>query len=125
MQFINTQSSGRAGAHYSAAVIHGGLVYISGQLSIDPTTGALPKGGVEAHAQQALKNLDEALKAAGCTRQNVLQCRVYTPDVAYWSAINTEYARYFGEHKPARCVVPTGPLHYGCLVEIEAIAALN
>lgn len=125
MEFITTPSSGRAGAHYSAAVIHGGLVYISGQLSIDPMTGALPEGGVETHARQALINLDEVLKAAGCAREDVLSCRVYTPDVGHWEAINTEYARYFGEHKPARCVVPTGALHYGCLVEIEAVAAKN
>ena len=54
----------------------------------------------------------------------MLQCGIYRPDVAYWDSINEEYVKYFGEHRPARVVVPSGPLHYGSLVEIEALAAV-
>ena len=56
------------------------------------------------------------------SRYDVLMCRVYLPDVAYWGVLNEEYAAFFGAHKPARVVVPTGPLYGGCLVEIEAVA---
>ena len=125
MQPIEMSSSGRGGAHYSAGIIHGGLLYISGQLSVDPATEKVPEGGVRAEARQALCNLEAVLTAAGAGRDAVIQCRIYTPDVALWGDINAVYAEFFGDHKPARCVVPTGPLHYGCLVEIEAIAAID
>ena len=125
MQFINTASSGRGAAHYSAGVIHNGLLYVSGQLSIDPATGEVPEGGVAAETRQALLNLEAVLKAAGAKKTDVIQCRVYTPDVDFWNEINAVYAEFFGDHKPARCVVPTTRLHFGCLVEIEAVAALE
>lgn len=112
----------RSNAHYSAGVIHDGLLYVSGQLSVDPSTGMCPDGGIVAETMQALKNLDSVLLEAGTDRSKVLQCRIYTPDIAYWDAINTVYAEYFGTHMPARAIVPTGPLHHGCLVEIEAVA---
>jgi reactive intermediate/imine deaminase len=123
MKFINTGSS-RSGAHYSSGVIHNGLLFISGQLSLDPATGKVPAGGIAAEARQALKNLEAVLTAAGGKKTDVLQCRVYTPNVDYWDEINTVYAEFFGKHKPARCVVPTTQLHFGCLVEIEAVAVL-
>lgn len=122
MKIITTKYSVRTEGHYSPGVIHGGILYISGQLSVDPETGRPPEGGVKEEARQALKNIDLVLTTAGLTRNDVLQCRVYIPDVAYWGELNEAYAEYFGEHKPARVVVPSGPLHSGCLVEIEAIA---
>ena len=132
MQFINTPSSGssqnsssRKGAHYSAGVVHNGLLYVSGQLSIDPATGKVPEGGIISEARQALLNLEAVLTAAGAKKTDVLQCRVYTPNVDFWNDINAVYAEFFGDHKPARSVVPTTRLHFGCLIEIEAVAALE
>lgn len=125
MQIFETEISKKRKAHYSPAVAHGGILYVSGQLSIDPATMSLPEGGVRAHAKQALANLDAVLNLAGAKRQNVLMCRVYTPDVAFWDEIDDEYANFFGDHKPARVVVPTTGLHFGCLVEIEAQVALG
>jgi len=125
MEYVNTTGSGKGNAHYSAGVIHNGLLYVSGQLSVDPATGAVPSGGVAVETRQALANLEAVLTAANVSKTDVIQCRVYTPDVAYWSEINTVYANFFGDHKPARCVVPTTQLHYGCLVEIEAVAAIR
>lgn len=123
MKFITTESSKKRNAPYTPGVIHGGILYISGQLALDPETGKIVEGGVREHARQALANMDEVLRLAGVPKEQVIQCRVYTPDVAYWDEINAEYVNYFGSHRPARVVVPTGPLHFGSLVEIEAMAA--
>lgn len=111
--------------HYSPGVISGRTLYISGQLSLDPDTRQLPQGGAAAHARQALANLDRVLQEAGARRDQVVLCRVYIPDVSLWDEVNRAYAEFFGAHKPARAVVPTGPLHFGCLVEIEAMAELE
>ncbi len=124
MKMIQTKYSVRDGGHYSPAVECNGTLYISGQLSIDPETGKAPEG-VRAQAAQALRNLDTALRAGGANREDVVMCRVYLPDVAYWGDLNEEYGKFFGEHKPARVVVPTNRLYGGCLVEIEAVAQLK
>ncbi len=120
---IETKFSVRDGGHYVPAMKHNGVLYISGQLSIDPETGRVPEGGVKAQARQALNNLDLVLREAGASREDVLHCRVYIPDVAYWPELNQVYGAFFGNHKPARVVVPTNKLYNGCLVEVEAIAA--
>lgn len=123
MQFINTTYSLQSKGHYSPAVIHDGLVYVSGQLPIDYAAGeTLPAGGIEAQTRQALRNLAEILTLCGSSRQKVLKTTVYIPDIAYWPAVNEIYAEFFGEHKPARSIVPTTTLHFGALIEIEAIA---
>ena len=111
--------------HYSPGVISNGMLYISGQLSRDPDTGKLPEGDAGEHARQALANLDRVLTEAGLKRCSVVQCRIYITDVEMWDAVNRACAEYFGDHKPARAVVPVGALHLGCLVEIEAIAEIN
>ena len=122
---VTTEFSVRDGGHYTPGMLHNGTLYISGQLSIDPETGKVPEGGIHAEARQALKNMDLVLREAGLTKDNVIQCRVYLPDVKYWGALNEEYAAYFGSHKPARIVVPANNLYNGCLCEIEAVAAAD
>lgn len=124
MEFITTETSKKRNAPYSPAVAYNGILYISGQLPLVPETGKVAEGGVREHARQALENMDEVLREAGVPREHVIQCRVYTSDVSYWDEINVEYVKFFGGHRPARVVVPTGPLHYGSLVEIEALAAM-
>lgn len=121
MQTIVTEYSARDGGHYVPAMEHNGVLYISGQLSIDPTTGEIADG-VEAQTRQALANLELVLTTAGLTKTDVIQCRLYTPDVAHWPEINSAYSTFFGDHKPARVVVPSSNLYGGCLVEIEAVA---
>ena len=125
MKFISTEHSGKSGAHYSAGLIHNGLLYVSGQISKDPATGLIPEGGIAAETKQALLNLEAVLKAAGAKKTDVVQCRIYTSDIEFWGDINAVYADFFGSHKPARSIVPTTRLHFGCLVEIEAIAAIE
>lgn len=125
MKFVDTDYSVRDGGHYTPGIIHGDTLYISGQLSIDPETKSVPTGGVKAEAAQSLKNLETVLHAAGLTKNDVIMCRVYIPDVAYWGELNEVYSAFFGTHKPARVVVPSNNLYGGCLVEIEAIAAMR
>lgn len=124
MQIITPDFKGENKGHYSAGVVSNGTLYVSGQLSIDPDTREVCKGDIKDHARLALSNVDRVLKAAGVTLDNVVLCRVYTPDVKYWGPINEVYAEFFGAHKPARVVVSTTTMHFGCLVEIEAIAEM-
>ena len=125
MKIVQVPFKGENKGHYSAGVISKGMLYVSGQLSIDPDTREVEKGGIREHTARALDNVDRVLKAAGVTRDQVVFCRVYTPDVAYWGPINEVYAEFFGSHKPGRVIVSTTKLHFGCLVEIEAVAELE
>lgn len=124
MQFINPKYKGENKGHYSAGVLVEGILYVSGQLSLDPDTREVCKGDVRAHTRQALANVERVLKEAGLERKHVFYCRIYTPKAEYWDDINAEYAEFFGDHKPGRIIVTTGELHFGCLVEIEAMADL-
>lgn len=122
---ILTPDAPAPGGHYSQAVVHNGLVFVAGQLSIDPATGTRLLGTIEEQTEQTLANLRAILEAAGSGLDHVLKTTVYVADMNHWSAVNEVYARVFGEHRPARAIVPTGPLHYGFLIEIEAIAAVR
>lgn len=120
---VNTSNAPAPGGHYSQAVVCNGLVFVSGQLSIDPQTGEKKLGSIEQQTEQVLKNVSEILKAAKSDLSQVLKMTVYISDIDFWAAVNEVYGRVMGEHRPARAVIPTGDLHYGFLIEIEAIAA--
>lgn len=122
---INTENAPRAGGHYSQATVCNGLVFVSGQLSIDPATGERKLGGIEEQTEQALNNVLAILQAAGSDWSRVLKMTVYVADINLWEAVNKVYARVLGEHRPARAVIPTGALHYGFLIEIDAVAATD
>lgn len=121
MKIINTENMPQSNGHYSHCVEHNGILYIAGQLPLDPKTKAMPDG-IVAQAHQVLSNLKLILTEAGSSVNQVMQVRVYIPDVELWGAVNEVYAEYFVDHKPARCVVPTRDLHYGALIELEATA---
>lgn len=125
MEFVYADFKGENKGHYVPGVISNGMLYVSGQLSIDPDTREVCQGDIRDHARLALNNMDRVLKAAGVRRDQVVFCRVYTPSAENWGAINEEYAKFFGEHKPGRVIVSTTDLHFGCLVEIEAIAEME
>lgn len=108
--------------HYEHCIEHNGLLFISGQLPVDER-GLIPDG-IDAQTLLVLSKLDEILRAAGSARDRVLRLRVYIADITFWDIVNTVCAEYFSAHRPARCIVPVGPLHHGCLIEIEADAAL-
>ena len=111
--------------HYVPGMISGGRLYISGQLPVHHETGEPMADTIGQQTRDALHNVERVLLAAGCTREDVVLCRVYIPDVAAWDTVNAVYADFFGSHKPARVVVPTRALHNGALVEIEAIAEVH
>jgi len=121
---VLTQNAPQPAGHYSQAVVHDGIVYVAGQLPIDPQTGEKRVGSIEEQTEQALKNLFEILKAAGSDVDHVLKTTVYISDIELWGRVNVVYARLFGDHRPARAVVPTRNLHFGFQVEIEAIATV-
>lgn len=84
MKFIDPGFKGKNPGHYSTAVVSNGMLYVSGLLSMDPDTREVCTGDIEAHAAQALQNLDRVLQAAGVERSQVVFCRVYTPSNEYW-----------------------------------------
>ncbi len=110
------------GGHYSHAVRANGCVFVSGQLPITPDGERLSGRPFEQQARQALANVEAALHAAGSDVDRLLQVRVYVSDMEYWPAFDGIYATWAGAAQPARAVVPTGPLHHGLLVEVEAVA---
>jgi 2-iminobutanoate/2-iminopropanoate deaminase len=122
---ISTPDAPRPAGHYSQAIVHGGTVYVSGQLPIDPQTGEKRIGSIEEQTEQALKNLAEILRAANSDLNQVVKTTVYVSDIELWGRVNAVYAKFFGDHRPARAVVPTRELHYGFQIEIEAIAAVS
>jgi 2-iminobutanoate/2-iminopropanoate deaminase len=122
MYRINTADAPQPAGHYSQGVVHNGTLYVSGQLPIDPQTGEKCLDSVEDQTRQTLKNVAAVLAAAGADLGNVLKVTVYVSDIEIWGQVNEVYAEFFGEHRPARCVVPTRTLHHGFQVEIEAVA---
>lgn len=125
MRIVETAAAPRPAGHYSQAVVHDGTVYVAGQLPIDPANPEAPPGDAASQARQALHNVARILEAAGSGMDRVLQMTLYVSDISHWGDVNRVYAEVLGDHRPARAVVPTRDLHYGYLVEIQAIAALG
>ena len=124
MKMIFTNDAPTPAGHYSQAIVHGGLVYVSGQLAIDPQTEKPRSGTIEEQTELALRNLAAILEAAGSGIEHVIKTTVYVSNIDLWGRVNQTYAAFFGEHRPARAVVPSRDLHFGCLVEIDAVAAV-
>ena len=122
---VQTPNAPAPGGHYSQAVIHNGLIYVAGQLPIDPKTGEKSLGSIEEQAEQTLNNVRAILQAAGSDFNRVLKMTVYISDAESWGKFNEVYARIMGDHRPARSVVPVKELRHGFRIEIEAIAALS
>ncbi|MBR1560759.1 MAG: RidA family protein [Clostridia bacterium] len=118
---INTPAAPAAIGPYAQAIQAGGALYTSGQLGLDPATGALPEG-VEAQAKRSLENLGALLDAAGYARTDVVKTTVFLKDLADFAAVNQIYADFFGAHKPARSCVQVAALPKDGLVEIELVA---
>lgn len=124
MKPIQTEKAPAAIGPYSQAVDSGaGIVFVSGQLPIDPATGAFPEGGVMEQTRQSLTNAKAILEAAGLGLQNVVKTTVFLADMADFAAMNEVYAQFFSAPFPARSAVAVKTLPKGALVEIECIAA--
>lgn len=125
METIDTATAPEARGHYSQAIVHAGVVYVAGQLPGVPGDPSRRLEDFEAQAEQVISNVEAILEAAGSGLDRVLRSTVYIADIAHWPAFNAVYARRFGAHRPARTVVPVAQLHYGYLVEMDAIAVLR
>lgn len=112
----------RPGGHYSHVVVANGFVFVSGQLPITALGEKLIDASFEVQALQVLKNVEQALLAAGASIEQLVQVRIYLDDIAHWPAFNDIYAQWAGSARPARAIVPTGPLHFGLKIEIEVTA---
>ena len=122
MESIYLPNAPKPAGHYSPAIVHNGLVFVSGQLPIDMETRKPFAGPIERQTELALANVEAALKAAGSDLQRVLQMTIYVSDMELWDAVNRTYAQVMGEHRPARAIVPVKELHFGTKIEIQAIA---
>ena len=120
MKIIATNNAPGAIGPYSQGCIAGGFVYTSGQIPVDPATGAIPQG-IAAQTEQSCKNVGAILEAAGCSYANVVKTTCFLAEIADFAAFNEVYARYFTS-KPARSCVAVKDLPKGVLCEIEAIA---
>ena len=123
MKHIETEYSKNKPGHYSAGIISGNMLYVSGQISKDPATGIKPDTFKD-EVIQALSNIELVLKEAGITKNHVVMCRAVITDMELWDEFNEVYGQWFGGHKPARICTPVSTLHYGCRVEIEAVAEI-
>lgn len=121
-QAVSTTTAPAAVGPYSQAIVTGEFVFCSGQLGLDPTTGVLVEGGVEAQAERALRNLAAVLDAAGLSINDVVKTTVFLVDIDDFAAVNAVYAPFMPDPPPARSTFAVGALPKGGLVEIEAIA---
>lgn len=124
IEAITTDKAPGAIGPYSQAVKAGGMVFCSGQIPIDPSTGEFVSDVVSEQTEQVLKNLGEVLTAAGTGLSNVVKTTVFLTDMNDFAEMNEVYARYFGENKPARATVQAAGLPRGARVEIDCIAVL-
>ncbi|MCK5028914.1 MAG: RidA family protein [Bacteroidales bacterium] len=124
MEIIETLKIPKSNGHYSQCIKHNGILYLSGQLPINPTTKIIPKS-IEEQTDMALEKIKLILNEAGSSIEKVLQMRIYISDIALWDKVNERYSAFFKDHKPVRSVIPTRELHFGCLIEVEATAVIS
>jgi len=125
MQTITSDGAPQAIGPYSQAIRCGAWLFTSGQVALDPKTGQLVPGGIEAEVHRALENLGAVLRAAGSDPSKVVKTTVFLADLGEFQAMNAIYARFFGEARPARSTVQVAALPRGSRVEIDAIAVLG
>jgi len=124
MDFIATNDAPHAIGPYSQAIRSGNLLFLSGQIPLDPKSGNLIDGDFAAQSRRVFENLRAVLRAAGAEFKHVTRATVYLTDLGNFQTLNSIYAEYFGSHKPARSTVGVAALPRGAQVEIDLIAML-
>jgi 2-iminobutanoate/2-iminopropanoate deaminase len=119
---VGTAGAPKAIGPYSQAVRAGGFLFCSGQLPLEPSTGKMVDGGIEAQTERVLKNLEAVLNAGGATLRSVVKTTVYLVDMGDFPAMNAVYGKFFPEDPPARATVQIVKLAAGACVEIDAVA---
>ena len=124
-RIIATNNAPAAVGPYSQATLAGGLLFVSGQIAIDPTTGKLIDGSPVEQARLIMKNIGAILKEAGASYGDIVKCDIYVTDLGQFKAINEVYAKFFETEPPARATVEVSALPLGVDVEISAIAFIG
>ncbi len=124
MKLVSTDKAPAAVGPYSQAVIAGSLVFVSGQIPLEPASGQSVGGSFTDQVRQVLANLDAVLEAAGSSRDRVVKVTVYLTDMSRFGELNGVYETFFKGHRPARAVVEVGALPKGVKVEMDAVAEL-
>lgn len=124
LEFIQTNDAPAAVGPYSQGVKAANLIFTSGQLPMDPSTGEIIDGDIQEMTVQCLNNVKAVLKESGADVENIIKVTVFVTDIGDFPKINEAYANFFGEHKPARSLVEVSKLPKGGEIEIEAIAAV-
>ena len=122
-RIVKTDKAPEAIGHYSQAIEAGDLLFCSGQIPIDPKTGKFVEGGVDAQAEQVLKNVKGLLEGAGYSLKNVIKATIFARSINDFAIINEIYGKYFSESFPARSFIEVSGLPKGALVEIEVVAS--
>lgn len=122
---IATAAAPKAIGPYSQAVVHAGVAYLSGQIPLDPVTGAIVDGGIAEQTERVLQNLKAVLEAAGSSLNGVLKTTVYLADMGEFATMNEVYGRYFPANAPARATVQAARLPRDVRVEIDAVAEVE
>lgn len=125
MEYIQTDNALKPAGHYSQAIKHAGLLYISGQLPIEPNSGEKVTGEINIQARRVFDNLGLILNQAGTDFNQVLKLVIYISSVELWNQVNDICGEYFVAHKPVRTIVPIRELHFGLSIEIDCIAVCH
>jgi 2-iminobutanoate/2-iminopropanoate deaminase len=125
LEVIHTDHAPKAIGPYTQAIRVGDFIYTAGQIALDPATGQLVEGGIEAQTRQVWQNLSYVLEAAGSDRRHVVKTTVFMHDLGEFAQMNAVYAEFFPEHKPARSTVGVAALPRGAAVEIECVAVVK
>ena len=124
MNKIETQGAPQPGGHYSQAIAANNIVFVSGQLPVNPETGVRILGNIEEQTLQVLKNIEAILKAAGSGVSKITKMTLLVTDISLWDGVNKTYSEFFGENRPARSIIPVKDLHHGFMIEADAIAVI-
>lgn len=121
---ILTEAAPIPGGHYSQAIVANGFVFVAGQLAFVPGQKEHRPGPIVEQTEQAMRNVEAILKAAGSGLDKLVSVTIYVSDIALWADVNATYTRIMGHNRPARAIVPVNELHYGYQVEISAVAVV-
>ena len=125
MKIIKTNEAPKAIGPYSQAILVDKILFLSGQIALDPQTGKLQQGSIEVETERILANIDAILDEAGFRPQDVVKTTIFLTDMSFFGAVNRVYGAYFAPHKPARATVEVQGLPLGARIEIEAVAIKN
>lgn len=124
MHKVETEGAPTPRGHYSQGVVYRGTVWVAGQVPLDPADPEAPAGDLETQVRQVLANVEAVLEAGGSSLSRLLQVTVFVADASLWGEVNRVYAEVLGDHRPARAVIPCGPLPRGYLLEMTAVGAV-